>query len=413
MFDVVRDELAGLARTDPRTLADTELLDAARDIGRVRRMLDAVEAHVLSELDVRGTTEIVSGMRTGAWLGRETGLPAGAATGRVKLANRLRTVLPDVDDALAAGRIGWDHARVLSRAANPRIVDLIVELSPELINAAQHMGFDPWQRMVEGIVTRLDQDGGYRPGDDPANSRLHVRPVGDSTALNGNFTGEWALSVRQLLDAEADRVWREHRDLSTATNGEHEVPCRAALVAEALVRLCTKGSATDLASTAPPAPELVIVLNENQLEQPTTLDGRPVSSVVLCLLAAAVVMRPVVIDRDGDPLWAGDVARLANRQQRRALAIRDGGCVFPGCNRPHSWTDAHHVIPWDPKHGNGPSDIDNFASLCGFHHGVTHRKGWIMATADDQWFTWTTPAGTVLHSQRHGQQRAGPTTAAA
>jgi HNH endonuclease len=97
-----------------------------------------------------------------------------------------------------------------------------------------------------------------------------------------------------------------------------------------------------------------------------------------------------------------------NRAQRRALAHPDGGCVFPGCDRPASWTDAHHVEHW--QHG-GPTDLANLASLCRYHHGVVHRHGWTMHVTDDQWFWWTTPTGDTFWSQRQGRQRAGPTPA--
>ena len=94
----------------------------------------------------------------------------------------------------------------------------------------------------------------------------------------------------------------------------------------------------------------------------------------------------------------GREIRLANREQRRALAKRDGGCIFPGCDCPVGWTDAHHVIWWEH---DGPTDIWNLALLCRYHHGVTHRRGWTMTAAGDDWFTWTTPSGDTLHSQRH------------
>jgi hypothetical protein len=58
--------------------------------------------------------------------------------------------------------------------------------------------------------------------------------------------------------------------------------------------------------------------------------------------------------------------------QRRALAVRDGGCVGPGCTAPPSWCHAHHVIEWE--HG-GPTDIDNGALLCAFHHHRLHSGG--------------------------------------
>ena len=78
--------------------------------------------------------------------------------------------------------------------------------------------------------------------------------------------------------------------------------------------------------------------------------------------------------------------------------MRDGGCVFPGCDMPAGWSDAHHITPWE--HG-GTTDLPNLALLCRHHHGVTHRTGWTMTTQPDQTFTWTTPTGRTLHSQRN------------
>ncbi|MHB1172406.1 MAG: HNH endonuclease signature motif containing protein, partial [Lacisediminihabitans sp.] len=39
-----------------------------------------------------------------------------------------------------------------------------------------------------------------------------------------------------------------------------------------------------------------------------------------------------------------------NRKQRVALAARDGGCRRPGCERPPSWTEAHHIQHWVRDH---------------------------------------------------------------
>jgi hypothetical protein len=76
--------------------------------------------------------------------------------------------------------------------------------------------------------------------------------------------------------------------------------------------------------------------------------------------------------------------------------------VFPGCDVPVAWCDAHHVHWWSR---NGLTDIDQLALLCHHHHHqVTHRPAWTMHTTPDQRFWWEPPTGQVLHSQRHGRQ---------
>jgi hypothetical protein len=119
-----------------------------------------------------------------------------------------------------------------------------------------------------------------------------------------------------------------------------------------------------------------------------------VAEVLLC----DPMISTLIVDSLGVPLDMGRQIRLANRDQRRALKTRDGGCAFPGCDCPASWCDAHHVLWWDD---DGPTDISNLIFLCRYHHGVTHRRGWALTAAGDQWFTWTTPSGDTLHSQRN------------
>jgi hypothetical protein len=74
----------------------------------------------------------------------------------------------------------------------------------------------------------------------------------------------------------------------------------------------------------------------------------------------------------GEILWEGYRERYFTPAQRRALAVRDGGCLGPNCTAPPSWCHAHHVIEWE--HG-GLTDVDNGALLCSFHHHQLHSGG--------------------------------------
>ncbi|MGC5254697.1 HNH endonuclease signature motif containing protein, partial [Escherichia coli] len=58
---------------------------------------------------------------------------------------------------------------------------------------------------------------------------------------------------------------------------------------------------------------------------------------------------------------------------RVALAIRDGGCVWPDCTRPAAYCEAH---PADHYSEGGCTDIDRGVLLCRFHHMLLHNRGW-------------------------------------
>jgi hypothetical protein len=66
-----------------------------------------------------------------------------------------------------------------------------------------------------------------------------------------------------------------------------------------------------------------------------------------------------------EPLAVGRAVRLATAAQRRALQLRDGGCVIPGCAISAAHTQPHHVTGWAI---GGATNLDNLVSLCWVHH---------------------------------------------
>ena len=75
-------------------------------------------------------------------------------------------------------------------------------------------------------------------------------------------------------------------------------------------------------------------------------------------------------------------AEQFSKAQRRALAARDGCCVFPGCTRPARHCDAHHL---KERSRGGPTVIANGALLCRFHHRLIHEHRWRLQIRDDTW----------------------------
>jgi hypothetical protein len=63
-------------------------------------------------------------------------------------------------------------------------------------------------------------------------------------------------------------------------------------------------------------------------------------------LRAAMALLPPVLGAPTQPLEVGRTSRVVQPGQRLALAVRDGGCVFPDCARPLAWCEAHHLRHW-------------------------------------------------------------------
>ncbi|TFC69466.1 HNH endonuclease signature motif containing protein [Cryobacterium sp. TMB3-15] len=82
----------------------------------------------------------------------------------------------------------------------------------------------------------------------------------------------------------------------------------------------------------------------------------------------------ITVDEFNRPLDLGHEQRLFNRAQRRALAARDGGCRWPGCDRPPAFTEAHHIEHWLRDHGR--TDINQGILLCPAHHLLLHNQHW-------------------------------------
>jgi hypothetical protein len=100
------------------------------------------------------------------------------------------------------------------------------------------------------------------------------------------------------------------------------------------------------------------------------------------------LLPPALGGARSEPLAVGRATRVVAPAQHTALTVRDGGCRFPGCDRPVAWCDAHHLRHW--VHG-GPTDLGNLVLLCRAHHHAVHEGGWRLHRRPDGEFTATPP----------------------
>jgi len=108
--------------------------------------------------------------------------------------------------------------------------------------------------------------------------------------------------------------------------------------------------------------------------------GTEISAGQARRLACNAHLIPAVLGGDSQILDFGTTRRLFSRTQRIALAVRDQECIFPGCDRPAHWAEAHHI---DYASTGGPTNISNGCILCSWHHHLIHQDHWTIEMAED------------------------------
>ena len=97
------------------------------------------------------------------------------------------------------------------------------------------------------------------------------------------------------------------------------------------------------------------------------------------------------------PLDLGKPTETIPAALRKAIALRDQHCRFPGCAVPPEYCHVHHIIP---RAEGGSTSLQNCILGCGFHHlTAIHRWGWKLTLNHDGTTTAVHPQGwRTLHS---------------
>jgi hypothetical protein len=98
-------------------------------------------------------------------------------------------------------------------------------------------------------------------------------------------------------------------------------------------------------------------------------------------LACDASILPVVMGGPSEPLDVGRKTPVVSAGLRRAVVLRDGGCRFPRCTRPHPWCDAHHLIHWAD---GGKTALSNLVLLWRPHHTLVHEGGFGLKMVNDR-----------------------------
>jgi len=147
---------------------------------------------------------------------------------------------------------------------------------------------------------------------------------------------------------------------------------------DALVEACRRLSAADVLPQAHGvSPRLNVTLDYDTLRAGLgegRLDtGETLSATAIRRMACDAEIIPTVLGTLGEVLDVGRTRRLVTAALWKALVVRDRHCAFPGCTRPPTDCDAHHIRSWLD---GGATSLFNLVLMCRTHHTVIHTTPW-------------------------------------
>ena len=289
------------------------------------------------------------------WIRFNCNLTEKAAGDRIAVGSRQAEIAASVK-AMESGEIGFSHLAVMARtsiATGPRFDEgRLLELARKVSPGKFYYESLHYRHSVDAKAYAAEQ------ADLVENRHLSLSRGEDGGLLiNGVLDPVGGAAVRTALEPLARR---------TAWDDDRNVEKR---YADALVELACGGRPGNLQVTA-------------SIETVKGLAGAvggemefslPVSSTTVQRIACDCSVMRVLLDQESVVVDVGRSRRVVAGAMRRALAARDGHCRWPHCDRPASWSDAHHVIHWSK---GGETDLSNMVLLCHRHHWLVHEGGW-------------------------------------
>ncbi len=183
-------------------------------------------------------------------------------------------------------------------------------------------------------------------------------------------------SLHGVLDPVGAGVLRTALEPLAKRSGRHDGRRRERRLADALIELAQHGRPANLQVTT----SLETLLSATGASSAEVEFATPFSVKTVERLACDCTLTRVLLSPESVIIDVGRGRRVVSPSQRRALHHRDGGCCWPGCDRPASWTDAHHLVHWVR---GGTTDLGNLILLCHRHHWMVHEGQWQLVKTDD------------------------------
>ncbi len=383
-----------LATFEAWTLTGSEVREAAVAAQKVRTSLDAFLSRVAGAADDMGLAKDDGVTSTTAWLANMTGIAKGEAAKLVGL-SRVTTKLTGA--AWMFGQVTTEQAGVIMKAIHG-LPDWVGDEERDdaerhLITLAADHNLDDLKRLANHVMEVIDPDG----ADELLGQKLlaEEQRAWDATRFTTRRCGDGTTDGKfKLPDSDADAlvaaiegiIAPRRSSLNETRHGVDDFNAlpRAQRMGLAFTELINHLPTESLPKAGGLAATVAVTIDIDDLRTgqgtATTTSGTKISATKAQRLACNAHLVALYLDSNSRVLDHGMAKRLFDRHQRLALAVRDQGCVWSGCDRPPAWCEAHHLNFWSE---HGPTDLDNAALFCHFHHQLLHEGEWTARMADD------------------------------
>jgi Domain of unknown function (DUF222)/HNH endonuclease len=304
-----------------------------------------------------------------SWLKSVCHMSGGAAADRVCVGEQVER-LGESAATLAAGEIGFAHLALISRTS-AALGERLDEAN--LLRQARKLNIFPFRNRCLHARHAGDPEGFVNEEKDGVEARsLTLTTADDGVVL-----------VQGLLDKVGGAALRTALEPLVKRAGKYDDRKLDRRLADALVDLSmhaldnrVPSQRTHLEVTT----SLETLLGLNGASAADMEFSLPISSKAVERLACDCSVTRILLDSESMVIDVGRTKRVVSAPQSTALKIRDRGCTWPDCDRPATWTSAHHLVHW--IHG-GPTDLSNLVLLCYRHHWMVHEGKWQIVRSDD------------------------------
>ena len=296
------------------------------------------------------------------WIRINCHLTSNTVSDRVSVGERM-SELPQSVQAVQERQIGFAHLAVMARTADAvgkafdetKLLPLAREYSPGKF----HYKCLHYRHSVDAQAYAQEQE------EQAQHNRIDLSTGEDGCLLlNGVLDPIGGAAVRTALEPLARK------------SGEHDYRLLPHRYGDALVELASGGRPANIQVTAT-IETLKGLAGAAGAEMEFSL---PISSASLQRMACDCSVTRVLLSQESVVVDIGRSKRMITGPARKALNARDGHCRWPGCERPASWCDGHHIVHWIE---GGTNEPNNLVLLCRRHHRMVHEGGWQLVKCDD------------------------------